>query len=249
MATQTVSEFDSNNIKTVVEYKTNSEGKQVKVTRRIYVNRKPIRVVERHKKMKPFGQCTKGNPRGMTYLSDPVYMEWIYNKEENKDIQLKNERDQLEKELRALLDAYVKDPKTPLITSDGIELDQTAWMRQAASIKYDSTLNKNTDVTWKPSWKKGTDKPPPQEKESIDNTTTIKVSNLSEETTERDLSSMFGKFGYISRINLVKDRNTNISRGYGFICFNNRKDAELAMSKMQGYGLHHQRICIDWAKP
>uniref|UniRef100_A0A6C0C7C1 RRM domain-containing protein n=1 Tax=viral metagenome TaxID=1070528 RepID=A0A6C0C7C1_9ZZZZ len=92
---------------------------------------------------------------------------------------------------------------------------------------------------------------PPHRKTNFDTKdtiTTIRVSNLSEEINETDLSEMFQKFGRILRINLVKDKLTGASREFAFITFADRQDAQNAMDKMDKQGLNNLIIRIEWAE-
>ena len=52
---------------------------------------------------------------------------------------------------------------------------------------------------------------------------TIFVGDLDPEITEEDLRHAFEPFGEIMKINLVTDTETNESRGFGFISFDNQK--------------------------
>ena len=45
-----------------------------------------------------------------------------------------------------------------------------------------------------------------------DNAYTIRVSNLSEDTTEEELKHLFNKFGAIQRVFLAKDKQTRVSK-------------------------------------
>ncbi|GMH73399.1 hypothetical protein TrRE_jg1517, partial [Triparma retinervis] len=58
---------------------------------------------------------------------------------------------------------------------------------------------------------------------------TIRVTNISEDTTEADLQDLFSPFGRISRVYLAKDRETMQSRGFAFISFVHHDDASNAM--------------------
>jgi hypothetical protein len=84
---------------------------------------------------------------------------------------------------------------------------------------------------------------------SGDDTSTIRVTSLSEETTEGDLMALFRPFGPISRIYLAKDKITGESKGFAFINFINRDDAERAMNQLQGTGFDYLILNIEWAKP
>lgn len=43
------------------------------------------------------------------------------------------------------------------------------------------------------------------------------ISNLSPETTEQDLEKVFSEFGAIKSLKIIIDRETNLSKGYGFV--------------------------------
>jgi translation initiation factor 3 subunit G len=78
---------------------------------------------------------------------------------------------------------------------------------------------------------------------------TIRVTNISEETTEADLQQLFQKFGRISRVYLAKDKETLQSRGFAFVSFVHVQDAAMAMEKLQGYGFDHLILKLEWARP
>lgn len=77
----------------------------------------------------------------------------------------------------------------------------------------------------------------------------VRVSNLSDATKEADLQELMEPFGSIARIFLAKDRETMQSRGYAFVTFNRRDDAERAMNALNGYGYDHLILKLEWAKP
>jgi len=78
---------------------------------------------------------------------------------------------------------------------------------------------------------------------------TIRVTNISEDTTEADLQDLFQPFGRISRVYLAKDKETMMSRGFAFVSFVHREDAAKAMDKLQGYGYDHLILKLEWARP
>lgn len=78
---------------------------------------------------------------------------------------------------------------------------------------------------------------------------TIRVTNISEDTTEADLQELFSNFGRISRVYLAKDKETLQSRGFAFVSFIHREDAARAMEKLQGYGYDHLILKLEWARP
>ncbi len=78
---------------------------------------------------------------------------------------------------------------------------------------------------------------------------TIRVTNISEDTTEADLQELFQPFGRISRVYLAKDKETMQSRGFAFVSFVHREDAASAMTKLQGHGYDHLILKLEWARP
>jgi len=78
---------------------------------------------------------------------------------------------------------------------------------------------------------------------------TIRVTNISEDTTEADLQELFQPFGRISRVYLAKDKETMQSRGFAFVSFVQRDDAARAMEKLQGHGYDHLILKLEWARP
>eukprot|EP00980_Cylindrotheca_fusiformis_P009502 scaffold2077_cov119-Cylindrotheca_fusiformis.AAC.5 len=82
-----------------------------------------------------------------------------------------------------------------------------------------------------------------------DDLNTIRVTNISENTSEADLQDLFKPFGRISRVYLAKDKETLQSRGFAFVSFVNKVDAARAMEKLQGYGYDHLILKLEWARP
>jgi translation initiation factor 3 subunit G len=81
---------------------------------------------------------------------------------------------------------------------------------------------------------------------------TIRVSNLTKNVTEDDLHDLFSHFGRIHRVALpgiVGKDGKKETRGFAYIAYVERKDAEKAMEGLQGYGYDHLIIKLEWAKP
>ena len=86
------------------------------------------------------------------------------------------------------------------------------------------------------------------EQETEEETTTLRVSNLSPEATEDDLRNLCRPFGSIQRTHIAKNHETQESRGYGFVTFHLKSDAERARSKLDGFGFDHLILKVDWAR-
>ncbi|XP_073146081.1 uncharacterized protein [Henckelia pumila] len=77
----------------------------------------------------------------------------------------------------------------------------------------------------------------------------VRVTNLSEDTREPDLLELFRPFGAVSRVYVAVDQRTGTSRGFGFVNFVSREDAERAINKLNGYGYDNLILRVEWAAP
>ncbi|MBZ3881696.1 RNA-binding protein 3 [Sciurus carolinensis] len=73
------------------------------------------------------------------------------------------------------------------------------------------------------------------------------IGRLNFNTDEQALEDHFSCFGLISEVVVVKDRETQRSRGFGFITFTNPEHASDAMKAMNGESLDGRQICADHA--
>jgi len=73
------------------------------------------------------------------------------------------------------------------------------------------------------------------------------VFGLSQYTTERDLKDLFHKFGRTKDIQIVMDKKTNKSRGFGFIYFEEVESATRAKEALNSTELDHHRLRIDYS--
>lgn len=75
----------------------------------------------------------------------------------------------------------------------------------------------------------------------------IFVGDLSPEIETQQLREAFTVFGEISDCRVVRDSHTFKSKGYGFVSFVKRQDAENAIAGMNGQWLGHRPIRTNWA--
>ena len=73
----------------------------------------------------------------------------------------------------------------------------------------------------------------------------IYVGNLSLETTEDDLRHAFEAFGQVRFINIVRDKDSSESRGFGFVGMPSKDEAQTAINEMNGKDLKGQTINVE----
>ncbi|TNN44210.1 Cold-inducible RNA-binding protein [Liparis tanakae] len=73
------------------------------------------------------------------------------------------------------------------------------------------------------------------------------VGGLSFDTNEETLAEAFGKFGAIEKVDVIRDRDSGNSRGFGFVKFENVEDAKDAQEGMHGKTLDGRAIRVDEA--
>ena len=73
------------------------------------------------------------------------------------------------------------------------------------------------------------------------------MGDLSNEVNDEVLLQAFSAFGSVSEARVMWDMKTGRSRGYGFVAFRERGDAEKALSSMDGEWLGSRAIRCNWA--
>ena len=77
----------------------------------------------------------------------------------------------------------------------------------------------------------------------------IYVGNLSFQTSEQDLEAAFAAYGQVERAQLVKDRDTGKSRGFGFVEMTDDSAAERAIEALNGAQLGGRSLTVNEARP
>ena len=74
------------------------------------------------------------------------------------------------------------------------------------------------------------------------------VGGLSWNTDDAALQDAFGKYGNVTDAKVIMDRETNRSKGFGFVTFASRDEAEAAVSGLNGQELDGRNIRCDFAQ-
>jgi RNA recognition motif-containing protein len=77
----------------------------------------------------------------------------------------------------------------------------------------------------------------------------IYVGNLSFQMTDEDLATEFAKFGKVTKANIVKDKLTGKSKGFGFVEMPNVSEAESAIKKLDGASVKGRPLKVNEARP
>lgn len=77
----------------------------------------------------------------------------------------------------------------------------------------------------------------------------IYVGNLSYRTTDADLRAKFEEFGEVSSATVVKDRETQRSRGFGFVEMPDDEEGQAAITALNGAELGGRELKVNEARP
>jgi RNA recognition motif-containing protein len=75
------------------------------------------------------------------------------------------------------------------------------------------------------------------------------IGNLSRDVTEADLRALFEPFGKISSLNIIKDKFSGGSKGFGFIEMPVKEEAEAAIKALHRQPFKGQSMDITEARP
>lgn len=75
------------------------------------------------------------------------------------------------------------------------------------------------------------------------------VGGLSYSTTDDGLKEAFAQLGTVSSANVIIDKMTGRSRGFGFVEMENDAEADAAIEKMNGQELDGRKITVNEARP
>lgn len=76
----------------------------------------------------------------------------------------------------------------------------------------------------------------------------IYVGNLSYQTTENDLANLFEEVGQVESVNIITDRDTGRSKGFGFVEMSN-EDADKAITQFNGTEVNGRALTVNEARP
>jgi RNA recognition motif-containing protein len=76
----------------------------------------------------------------------------------------------------------------------------------------------------------------------------IYVGNLPFSSTEEELQDLFGQYGEVKSVNIIYDRETGRSRGFGFVEMD-KESADSAMETLNGNSFGGRTLKVNEARP
>jgi len=77
----------------------------------------------------------------------------------------------------------------------------------------------------------------------------IYVGNLAYSVTEGDLRDAFSRFGEVDKVNLICDKFSGESKGFGFVEMGNNSQSDAAIKGLNGTDLKGRTLTVNQARP
>ena len=77
----------------------------------------------------------------------------------------------------------------------------------------------------------------------------IYVGNLPRQASEDDVRPLFEPFGKIMSVNIIKDKFSHESKGFGFVEMSKKSEGEAAIGELNGKDFMGQKLTVNEARP
>jgi RNA recognition motif-containing protein len=79
--------------------------------------------------------------------------------------------------------------------------------------------------------------------------TKLYIGNMSHETTEQDLRTMFSEAGTVGSVDIIMDRMTGKPKGFAFVVMSSQDEAEKAITLFDSKDVNSRTLKVNIAKP
>ncbi len=79
--------------------------------------------------------------------------------------------------------------------------------------------------------------------------TKLYIGNMSYDTTEDELRTLFGEAGTVGSVDIIKDRDSGRPKGFAFVTMGNQAEAEKAISLFNEKTIHDRALTVNIARP
>ncbi|KAJ0266303.1 RNA recognition motif domain-containing protein [Hirschfeldia incana] len=232
---------DENGIKKVIEYRFNDEGRRIKVTTTTRVQLLSQRAAERRSWPK-FGDAAREDATGLHLTvrsTEDIHLERLRSPG-NQAEEATTSGDSMSQEGGVLMVCRVCRMRGDHWTARCPQRDLLSLMETPPTSEASTSTS---EAYVPPSMRSGADRLRRNDENSV------RVTNLSEDTCQEDLMELFHPFGAVTRAYVARDKNTSMSRGFGFVNFVSREDAQRAINMLNGYGYDNLILRVEWATP
>lgn len=77
----------------------------------------------------------------------------------------------------------------------------------------------------------------------------IYIGNLNWSTTTDELRNLFSQYGEVASVNIVNDKFTGRSKGFGFVEMPDNSSAQSAIGALNGQSFKDRNITVNEARP
>ena len=75
------------------------------------------------------------------------------------------------------------------------------------------------------------------------------VGNLSYDMSDSDLQTLFEQFGQVQSVQIIMDRDTGRSKGFGFVEMGSPQEAQAAIDGLNGKEMNGRQLTVNEARP
>jgi translation initiation factor 3 subunit G len=262
---------EDGSIKTVVEDRIDEEGRTVRITRKIRMRRVtetvPAVVAERRTWSK-YGESSKdraGPNLATTILGEPVFLKLALDRNFDQEA-AQGERTGSVVEAKSVVCQYcqgshwsVKCPYKATFSNMKSERDKekekTFQAERDKQQETDQVPDSSLKGKYVPPSMRGREGQAPLSP-ALDSTMpgresgyALRLSNLAGITTDADIRNLCSRLGNVTRVYVAKEHKTNKCRGFAYVTFELKDDAEKALKRLNGHRYGNLIMKADWSEP